>query len=91
MSKLKIKRIPNAAGEKAPLPAYQTDGSAGLDLCAFIDAPVTVFHKAIQRIPTGIAIELESADYVGLVYARSGLATKQGIFPANAVGVIDSD
>ena len=91
MSVLRIKRMINAAGEKAPLPAYATDGSAGLDLCAFIEKPVVVYHKGVVRIPTGIAIELESPQYVGLVYARSGLATRQGVIPANAVGVIDSD
>lgn len=91
MSVLKIKRLVGSDGEKAPLPAYATDGSAGLDLCAFISEPVIVYHKKVVRIPTGIAIELESPDYVGLVYARSGLASKHGVVPANAVGVIDSD
>ena len=47
--------------------------------------------QKIAVIPTGIAIELESADYVALIYARSGLAIKHGIAPANCVGVVDSD
>ena len=83
---IQIKRLRNV-----PLPAYATNGSAAMDLCAAIDAPVTLLpHKPVM-IPTGIAIALPSADCAALVYARSGLAAKQGIAPVNAVGVIDSD
>ena len=62
-----------------------------MDLYACIDAPVTFSPHEIAVIPTGIAIELESADYVAYLFARSGLAIKHGVAPANCVGVVDSD
>ena len=87
MSVLKIKKL----REKAKVPFRATAGSAGTDLYACIDEAVTVKPHEIVMIPTGIAIELESADYVAYLFARSGLAIKHGIAPANCVGVIDSD
>ena len=87
MSVLKIKKL----REAARIPFRATSGSAGMDLYACLDSPVTILPQQIAVIPTGIAIELESADYVAYVYARSGLAIKHGIAPANCVGVIDSD
>ena len=87
MSVLKIKKL----RENARIPFRATPGSAGMDLYACIDEKVTIKPQKIAVIPTGIAIELESADYVALIYARSGLAIKHGIAPANCVGVIDSD
>ena len=87
MSVLKIKKL----RENAKIPFRATPGSAGMDLYACIDSPVTVVPHEIAVIPTGIAIELESADYVAYIFARSGLAIKHGVAPANCVGVIDSD
>ena len=87
MSVLKIKKL----REAARIPFRATSGSAGMDLYACLDSPVTILPQQIAVIPTGIAIELESAAYVAYVYARSGLAIKHGIAPANCVGVIDSD
>ena len=87
MSVLKIKKL----RENAKIPFRATTGSAGMDLYACIDDPVTVAPQEIAVIPTGIAIELESADYVAYIFARSGLAIKHGVAPANCVGVIDSD
>ena len=87
MSVLKIKKLK----ENARIPFRATPGSAGMDLYACIDEKVTIKPQKIAVIPTGIAIELESSDYVALIYARSGLAIKHGIAPANCVGVIDSD
>ena len=58
---------------------------------ACVDEAITIKPHEIKLIPTGIAIALESADYVAYIYARSGLAIKHGIAPANCVGVIDSD
>lgn len=81
-----IKRVrPNAR-----LPVYGTEFSAGADLCACLDAPVTLAPNETRLIPIGIAAELPEG-YVGLVFARSGLATKRGLAPANKVGVIDCD
>ena len=88
---LKIKYIPNSKGEKVGQPFYATQGSAGMDLSACIDEPVTIKKGEIKIIPTGIAISLPSNEYVAYVYARSGLAIKHGIGLLNSVGVIDSD
>ena len=87
MSVLKIKKLK----KNAQIPMRATEGSAGMDLYACIDEPVILAPHEIQLIPTGIAIALESPDYVAYIYARSGLAIKHGIAPANCVGVIDSD
>lgn len=75
----------------AKIPAYQTDGSAAMDLSAVLDAPVTIEPRGLVMIPTGLAIALPDANWVALIYARSGLGIKHGISPSNAVGVIDSD
>ncbi len=87
MSILKIKKL----RENARVPFRATAGSAGMDLYACIDEAITIAPHEIKLIPTGIAIALESAEYVAYLYARSGLAIKHGIAPANCVGVIDSD
>lgn len=88
---LKIKALSPKIGKEIPFPAYATPGSAGMDLRACIDAPVTIPAGDRSMIPTGLAIALPGPEWVALVYARSGLAIKYGIAPANCVGVIDSD
>ena len=88
---LKIKALSPKLGNEIPFPTYATPGSAGMDLRACIDAGVTVAPGEQVLIPTGLSIALPSADYVALLYARSGLAIKHGLSPANCVGVIDSD
>lgn len=87
MEILKIKKV----SENAVIPKRATSGSAGLDLCACIDEPITLGAGETAIIPTGIAIGLPGESYVALVYARSGLAIKHGIGLLNSVGVIDSD
>ena len=77
--------------ESAKLPFKATEGSAGMDLYACIDSPVTLGAREKAVIPTGIAIELPSAELAAFVFARSGLAIKHGIGLLNGVGVIDSD
>lgn len=77
--------------ESARLPFRATNGSAGMDLYACIDSPVTLGAGEKAVIPTGIAIELPSAELAAFVFARSGLAIKHGIGLLNGVGVIDSD
>ena len=89
--KLKIKAVSDKIGKDIPYPFYATAGAAAMDLCACVDAPVEVAPRALVSIPTGIAIALPSADYVALVFARSGLGIKHGVVPGNCVGVIDSD
>lgn len=74
----------------ATLPAYGSTGAAGADLTACLEESVTIEPGQTAFIPTGIALEVP-ANCAGLVYARSGMACKQGLAPANKVGVIDSD
>ena len=88
---LKIKYVSPKIGKEIPAPFYASAGSAAMDLCACVDEPVTVEPRALVSIPTGIAIALPSAEYVALVFARSGLGIKHGITLSNGVGVIDSD
>ena len=75
----------------AVLPSYGSASAAGADLVACTDTPtVELCSGETKFIPTGIAMEIP-AGYVGLIYARSGIACKRGLAPANKVGVIDSD
>ncbi|MCM1306369.1 MAG: dUTP diphosphatase, partial [Bacteroides sp.] len=76
--------------KNATLPKYGTEWSAGADLFACIDGEVTINPNETVFIHTGIAMQIPT-HLVGLVYARSGLASKRGLAPANKVGVIDSD
>ncbi len=77
--------------DRAQIPAYATPGSAAADLCAVLDEPMVVQPMQRVLVPTGLAMELPSAEVVALVYARSGLSIKHGLCMANGVGVIDSD
>ena len=73
------------------MPAYATPGSAGLDLRACLDAPLTLQANAWQLVPTGMAIYLNDPSYAALILPRSGLGHKHGIVLGNLVGLIDSD
>jgi dUTP pyrophosphatase len=73
------------------LPAYATPGSAGLDLRACLDAPLTLQPNAWQLVPTGLAIYLKDAGHAAMILPRSGLGHKHGIVLGNLVGLIDSD
>lgn len=86
MSTIRVKKL----NENAILPTYGSVEAAGADLYACLDAPVTVAPGETVWIPTGLAMEVPKG-CAGLVYARSGLACKKGLAPANKVGVIDSD
>lgn len=88
---LKFKAIHPKIGREIPLPQFATPGSAAMDLRACLDGPVTLQAGARTVIPTGLAMALPSADYVALVFARSGLGIKKGVCLSNGVGVIDSD
>ena len=88
---LKIKYVSPKIGKEIPAPFYASAGAAAMDLCACVDEPVTVEPRALVSIPTGIAIALPSAEYVALVFSRSGLGIKHGVTLSNGVGVIDSD
>src|SRR5215203_6336940 len=73
------------------LPAYATPGSAGLDLRACLDEPLTLQPNAWQLVPTGIAVWIKDPGYAALILPRSGLGHKHGIVLGNLVGLIDSD
>ena len=75
---------------RAKLPTYGTDHAAGADLYALAHGPVEIAPGGTALIRTGIAVAIPQG-YMGLIFARSGLATKQGLAPANKVGVIDAD
>lgn len=87
---LKVKRIKHE-GVAVALPAKATQGSAGFDLYAAIASPVTIEPGALVSVPTGIAVGFPEPLYAGLIFSRSGLATRHGIALANGVGLIDSD
>jgi dUTP pyrophosphatase len=72
-------------------PTYATSGSAGLDLRACIDAPISLHAGETYLIPTGIAIHIDNTYYAALILPRSGLGHKHGIVLGNLVGLIDSD
>ncbi|MBR7133361.1 MAG: dUTP diphosphatase [Clostridia bacterium] len=85
---LKVKYI--KLKEDAKMPTYGTDFSAGADLYACEGGEVTINPGETRIIHTGLSLEIPEG-YAGLIYARSGIATKRGLAPANKVGVIDSD
>ena len=78
-------------GDQFPLPAYATDGSAGLDLRAMVEAPLTLNPGDTELLPTGLSIHIGDAGYAGMILPRSGLGHKHGIVLGNLVGLIDSD
>lgn len=84
--KIKVKKL----NENAIMPTYGSEFAAGADLYACIDGEMTVAPHATVMLPTGIALELP-VGYAGFIYARSGLASKRNLAPANKVGVVDCD
>lgn len=89
MHKLDVRILDSRLLEQ--LPHYATPGSAGLDLRACVDVPVTLKPGETTLIPSGIAIHLENPKYAAMVLPRSGLGHKHGIVLGNLVGLIDSD
>ncbi len=85
-TKVEIKKL----DERAIIPTYGTEFSAGADIYALLDEPVVIAPGETKLIHTGLAFAIPEG-LVGLVFARSGMATKRGLAPANKVGVIDSD
>lgn len=86
--RVRVRRLHHAVG--LPLPAYASPGSAGLDLVAALDAPVTLAPGERRLVPTGLVLEIPPS-YEAQVRPRSGLALKHGVTVANAPGTIDSD
>ncbi|MGB5131325.1 MAG: dUTP diphosphatase [Steroidobacteraceae bacterium] len=89
--RLLIRVLDPRVGREIPLPAYATDGSAGLDLRACLDAPVMLEPGQTHLVPTGFAIHLEDPGLAAVLLPRSGLGHKHGIVLGNLVGLIDSD
>jgi dUTP pyrophosphatase len=88
---LQVKVLDPRVGKEFPLPHYATPGSAGLDLRACLDAPLTIAPGETHLIPTGIAIHLDDPQLAAVLLPRSGLGHKHGIVLGNLVGLIDSD
>jgi len=86
MEAIRVKRIK----DNAIMPTYGSAEAAGADLYACLSEPVSIQPGESVFIPTGLAMEIPNG-YAGLIYARSGLACKRGLAPANKVGVVDSD
>lgn len=84
--KINVKKL----NEKAIMPTYGSAYAAGADLYACIDEEITIAPHATVMLPTGLALELP-VGYAGFIYARSGLASKRNLAPANKVGVVDCD
>jgi dUTP pyrophosphatase len=88
---LQVRILDARVGREFPLPAYATEGSAGLDLRACLDAPLLLAPGKAELLPTGIAIHLEDPGLAAVILPRSGLGHKHGIVLGNLVGLIDSD
>ncbi len=88
---LKVRVLDARIGHEFPLPAYATDGSAGLDLRACVEAPLVLAPGQSQLVPTGLSIWVEDPGYAAVILPRSGLGHKHGIVLGNLVGLIDSD
>ena len=84
--KLKIKKL----DEKAVIPTYGTEYSAGADLVCILDNPIEIKPHTTTLLSTGLSLEIP-VGYCGLIFARSGMAVKRNLAPANKVGVIDAD
>lgn len=91
MQKVKLKILDPRLGHDIPLPKYATDGSAGLDLRACIDKPITLLPGQTELLATGLAIHLDDSNYCAMILPRSGLGHKHGIVLGNLTGLIDSD
>jgi dUTP pyrophosphatase len=89
--RIQVRILDKRIGGEYPLPQHATDGSAGVDLRACIDAPLELLPGDTQLIPSGIAIYLADPGYAAIVLPRSGLGHKHGIVLGNLVGLIDSD
>lgn len=86
MDSIRVKKL----RANAKLPTYGSVGAAGADLYACLDADIVIMPGESAFVPTGLAMEIPD-NCAGLIYARSGLACKRGLAPANKVGVVDSD
>ncbi|WP_341709016.1 dUTP diphosphatase [Halopseudomonas sp.] len=91
MHALQAKVMDPRLGTEWPLPTYATGGSAGLDLRAMLDAPLTLEPGQTELLPTGLAIHIADPGLAAMILPRSGMGHKHGIVLGNLVGLIDSD
>ena len=91
MKPVQIKILDPRLGAEFPLPDYATEGSAGLDLRACLDAPLTLAPGETRLVPTGFAMHMQDTGLAAVILPRSGLGHKHGIVLGNLVGLIDSD
>jgi dUTP pyrophosphatase len=91
MQKIQLKILDHRLGNEFPLPHYATDGAAGMDMRACIDAAVEISPGETRLIPTGLAIHIQQSGLAAMLLPRSGLGHKHGIVLGNLVGLIDSD
>ena len=91
LKNIQLKILDKRIGTEFPLPQYATSGSAGLDLRACLDEPLTIVPGQAELIPSGIAIHIADQHMAAVVIPRSGLGHKHGIILGNSVGLIDSD
>ncbi|UTW48731.1 dUTP diphosphatase [Bacterioplanoides sp. SCSIO 12839] len=91
MQTLQVRILDDRIGNEIPMPEYATSGSAGLDLRACLDAPLTLHPGETQLIRTGLSIFIEDPSLAAMILPRSGLGHKHGIVLGNLVGLIDSD
>lgn len=91
MRTIELKILDSRVGDSIPLPHYATDGSAGLDMRACIDAAISVAPGATTLIPTGLAIHIADSSLAAVLLPRSGLGHKHGLVLGNLTGLIDSD
>lgn len=88
---VQVKILDDRLGTSIPLPEYATHGSAGLDLRACIDEPISLKPGETVLVPTGMAVFIENPEWAAMLLPRSGLGHKHGIVLGNLVGLIDSD
>ncbi len=91
MRAIELKILDSRLGKSIPLPNYATDGSAGLDMRACIDEPLTVSPGETELVPTGLAIHIGDEGLAAVLLPRSGLGHKHGLVLGNLTGLIDSD
>lgn len=91
MSKLQVKVLDERLGREFDMPQRATAGSAGIDLRAMTDAPITLEPGDSELLPSGLAVHIADPTLAGIVLPRSGLGAKHGIVLGNLVGLIDSD
>ncbi|ODC02367.1 deoxyuridine 5'-triphosphate nucleotidohydrolase [Terasakiispira papahanaumokuakeensis] len=88
---LAVKVLDSRIGHEIPMPSYATEGSAGMDLRALLDHPLTLAPGETTLVKTGLAIHIQDPSLAGMILPRSGLGHKHGIVLGNLVGLIDSD